>query len=375
MTDWASVMRAVSPRAKTSVVAELAPHFDQMFEHYAIQPGEEQAEFIAQSAHETAGFTTLVEFGPKDYFKRYDGRKDLGNTKPGWGWLYRGRGIFQLTGFFNYRKFGPRVGVDLVKFPDKAAEGFYAAALACIYWCDRSIGQYARAGDVKTVTKKINGGLNGFRDRQVYLAKARKALGVKAPVQQLSGVGFMSVSLEEHDVPLRSDVREVQQRLAALGYHMVGKADGMVGTSTVAAISAFQHDNGLDTTGQLDDATRSAIMDDAAEQRSIPDERANGSPEGSSILSAAGRLKALAGGVGITGGASLADTGLSKVEAVKSYYDRAKDILEPFAALKAVVFSGTGLAVIAVAVAIAVGVYAWRIDRARTEDFRTHKTA
>ncbi|MCB1466660.1 MAG: peptidoglycan-binding protein [Rhizobiaceae bacterium] len=372
MSDWTKVLRAVAPRAKPAVIDEIAPYLDEMFSRYNIADKEEQAQFIAQCAHESASFTTLVEFGSDAYFKRYEWRKDLGNVRRGDGLRYKGRGIFQLTGRANYLKYGRVIGVDLIKEPQKAAQGYYAVQLACIYWTDRHIGPLARAGNIKAVTKKINGGLNGFRDRQIYLARARKALGVVnlADRTPVTSVGFMSTPLVEQSIPDKDMVEKVQKRLFELGYKMVGKADGKVGGSTVAAISAFQHDNGFDTTGHLDDETVEAILHDDADDRPISDERANGKPEDSDILKGAGAIVKGAGGLGIGGAATLATDGLSKVEAAKGYYERVSSVLEPFTAIKAIVFSPAGLSVLAIAVAAGIGFYAWRIRNAQVEAYR-----
>ena len=375
MTDWAKVLRAVAPRAKSSVVDEIAPYIEQLFDHYGIKDREEQAHFIAQSAHESAGFTTLCEFGPDSYFKRYDGRKDLGNVQKGDGLRFKGRGIFQLTGRANYLRLGRKIGVDLIKEPQKAQDGYYAVLIACIYWTDRHIGPLARAGDVRAVTKKINGGLNGFRERQIYTARGRKALGVLAVEDRraVATVGFMSTPLVEQEIPDAAEVKAVQVRLQALGYHMVGKADGAIGTGMVAAISAFQHDNGMETTGHLDDETKDAILASDAEDRPIPDARAEGKPEGSAILANAGALVKGAGGLGAAGAMGLANDGLSKVEAAKGYYERVTSVLEPFAAIKAVVFSTPGICAMVIVAAVAIAVYAHRIRKQHTDDYRSAK--
>lgn len=137
------------------------------------------AHFLAQAAHETTGFRDMVELGPEAYFRRYDGRADLGNTQPGDGARFKGRGIFQLTGRANYRRFGERLGLDLVSRPEVAAEPPIAVVLAGLYWVDRGLNAHADADDAEAVTRRINGGRNGLPDRLARLARAKSVLGLK----------------------------------------------------------------------------------------------------------------------------------------------------------------------------------------------------
>lgn len=138
--------------------------------------------FLSQAAHETGGFRYLSELGSgkdlnkdgyDDYLQRYDFRADLGNNAVGMGPKYRGRGIFQLTGYFNYLAFGKRIGIDLAKFPEKAAEPEVSVTLACVFWSDRKINPLADKDDVLAVTRKINGGRNGLDDRTAYLNRLK----------------------------------------------------------------------------------------------------------------------------------------------------------------------------------------------------------
>lgn len=135
------------------------------------------AHFLAQAAHETMGFLYLKELGGPAYFARYDGRDDLGNTKPGDGARFPGRGIFQLTGRANYANMGPRIGVDLIAHPEKAADPANAVTIACLYWQDKKLSALADADDIRAITKKINGGFNGFDDRKARLIKLKQVLG------------------------------------------------------------------------------------------------------------------------------------------------------------------------------------------------------
>ena len=136
------------------------------------------AHFLAQAAEETGGFIWFRELGAPSYFAKYEHRADLGNTQDGDGYLFRGRGIFMLTGRANYAAMGPKIGMDLIGQPGLAADPNIAAFIACIYWESHNINPLADADDIEGVTRKINGGLNGLATRQAYLAKAKKALGI-----------------------------------------------------------------------------------------------------------------------------------------------------------------------------------------------------
>ncbi|GAA3265828.1 glycoside hydrolase family 19 protein [Sphingomonas yabuuchiae] len=135
------------------------------------------AHFLAQAGHESAGFTRMYEiWGPTPAQRRYEGRADLGNVKAGDGFRYRGRGILQITGRDNYRRFGKLIGVDIESQPDRAAEPAIAIALACAYWTSRRINAAADRDDIEAVTKLINGGLNGINDRLQRLERAKAIL-------------------------------------------------------------------------------------------------------------------------------------------------------------------------------------------------------
>ncbi|MBQ1481351.1 MAG: glycoside hydrolase family 19 protein [Sphingomonas sp.] len=135
------------------------------------------AHFLAQAGHETMSFARMTEiWGPTPAQRRYGGREDLGNVRPGDGFRFRGRGVLQITGRDNYRRFGALVGVDIESQPERAAEPAVAMALACAYWTSRRINAAADRDDVEAVTRLINGGLNGIDDRRARLARAKAIL-------------------------------------------------------------------------------------------------------------------------------------------------------------------------------------------------------
>ncbi len=128
------------------------------------------AHFMAQLIHESGSFRYMEEIASG---QAYEGRADLGNTEPGDGVRFKGRGPIQITGRANYRKFGRRIGIDLEHNPTIAAVPSIGLHLALEYWKDHNLNGLAEADDVVAITRKINGGVNGLDDRKAHLAKLK----------------------------------------------------------------------------------------------------------------------------------------------------------------------------------------------------------
>ena len=141
--------------------------------------GVQLAAFLAQVAHESHNFQSMVEYGGSLDFRKYDPKyapgkaKILGNTRPGDGAKYKGRGFIQITGKYNYKKAGEAIGVDLVKNPKLAEDPAIAAKIAVWYWKTRVQPNVTDWHDIKSVTDPINPGLRGLPDR---LEKFKKYL-------------------------------------------------------------------------------------------------------------------------------------------------------------------------------------------------------
>lgn len=163
----------LTPSGKADIVNGIARRFDALAREHDVSTRLRLCHFLAQAAHETDGFRTLEEYGGASYFLRYEGRQDLGNTQAGDGIRYHGRGIFQLTGRGNYRRFGTIIGIDLEAEPERAKEPDISLLVAFAYWSERAINNAADADDVAAVTKLINGGRNGLAERARYLEKAK----------------------------------------------------------------------------------------------------------------------------------------------------------------------------------------------------------
>jgi putative chitinase len=150
---------------------------------YAIDSPKRQAAFLAQIGHESGRLIYVRElWGPTAVQQTYEPpsekAKDLGNTQNGDGFRYRGRGLIQVTGRANYQSCGDALGLDLVSQPELLEQPGNASLSAAWFWNTHGCNLLADIMDFETITRHINGGLNGFDDRVLLWKMARVALGV-----------------------------------------------------------------------------------------------------------------------------------------------------------------------------------------------------
>lgn len=275
-----NMLKQIAPNAKEEIIGPLVGYLDEYLPKYDINSYLRVCHFIAQAAHESAGFKTLEEYASG---ADYEGRADLGNVKPGDGKRYKGRGIFQLTGRANYRVMGQKLGVDLENKPELAADPLISVRTACEYWNSRKLSIYADLDDVRTITRKINGGYNGFEDRKLYLSRAKAAipkdLAITSakPIQPpVSSDLFANVVIDTKNWPpiprdplvpaivvaKKGDVSDyiddLQSMLFRKGYNII--TDGNYGPKTEAAVKDFQTKAGLQVTGTIDTDTLNRLM-------------------------------------------------------------------------------------------------------------------
>ena len=107
------------------------------------------------------------------------GRRNLGNTQPGDGWKFRGRGLIQITGRHNYATCSLALygNTILLDEPEILAEPDGAVRSACWFWNTRKLNVPADAQDTRTVTKIINGGVTSLPDRQDRYLRYVRILG------------------------------------------------------------------------------------------------------------------------------------------------------------------------------------------------------
>lgn len=150
---------------------------------YGINTPARQAAFLAQIGHESGGLHWINEiWWPTAAQRRYEVRQDLGNNQPGDGYRYRGRGWIQLTGRDNYRRATQRLRArfpdcpDFEESPELVATARWAAMTAADFWHTNNLNALADAGRFESITRLINGGLNGYADRLAKWETARAVL-------------------------------------------------------------------------------------------------------------------------------------------------------------------------------------------------------
>lgn len=160
------------PNARTRV-AFFLPYLNRYMGRYGIVNHLRVCHFLAQIAHESGELRYTRELASG---KEYEGRKDLGNTQPGDGIRYKGRGLIQITGRANYKQISDATGIDFYNHPDWLELPQWATMSACWWWNSRGLNAMADKDELTNITKQINGGKNGLQDRLKYLGRAKRAV-------------------------------------------------------------------------------------------------------------------------------------------------------------------------------------------------------
>lgn len=248
------------------------------FKKYDITTPNRIASFMAQCGHESADFNFLEEnlnYSEQNLLKTFPryfgpGKKNpaeyarqpekianyvymdvnrtpqgaMGNTQPGDGWRFRGRGIKQLTGRNNYTAFAKSVGMTAEDAATYLSTKKGAFESACWFWKINGLEKYADANDITGMTKRINGGTIGLEDRTARYTRAKSILGGSsspAPVAESKSSLFTLKAGSKGD-----SVKKVQTSLKL-------SADGVYGDATVKAVMSWQRSNKYTVNGILDE--------------------------------------------------------------------------------------------------------------------------
>lgn len=282
--DAVGVVSLVAPRRRENYLEAIAEG-GSLFEQYGITTPLRMAHLLAQALHETGGLTVLREnmnysaprlseiFGvnrhsaaltadeadqlaghPEAIAERVYGlcntrkARELGNTTPGDGFRYRGNGVLQTTGRANHRRAGAACGIDLEGNPDLATAPEHALKPALHEWAANDLNVAADKNDIRTITLRINGGLNGLPGREAWFDKVWPLL--KADSQPAN-----SWEASEED----DHVKWLQEALNDLGATPKLSPDGRYGPATRRAVRQFQAAAGIKVDGSAGPITDAAI--------------------------------------------------------------------------------------------------------------------
>lgn len=163
---------AIMPYARPRAATFLDPLNAAMLE-FGITTPARQASFLSQVGHESGSLAYVRELASG---AAYEGRRDLGNTWPGDGVRYKGRGLIQITGRANYAACGKALGLDLLARPELLEQIVNACRSAGWFWQSNGLNALADAGDQVRVTRRVNGGTNGLAERLALFAAAQRVL-------------------------------------------------------------------------------------------------------------------------------------------------------------------------------------------------------
>ncbi len=158
-----------------SRAALYAPFIAEAMHEFEISSAPRQAAFLAQICHESGSLRYTEEIASGE---AYEGRADLGNTQPGDGKRYKGRGLLQLTGRANYRAAGAALNMELEDAPHLLTGVSTACLASAWWWREHGCNELADKDAFGSLTKRINGGYTGLDDRIQHWLRARKVLGI-----------------------------------------------------------------------------------------------------------------------------------------------------------------------------------------------------
>jgi len=261
---------------------------------YDITTKRRVAHFVSQCAHESNNFRSLTEnlnysekalnavfgryFGssPKrnaaeyarnpemianyvymDEFRKYK----MGNVNEGDGWLFRGRGLKQLTGRDNYTRFGRYIGMSAEEAAEYVSTFSGAIESACWFWDTNNLNSIADTDDVTKMTRKINGGKIGLADRQERYAKCMAVLGEPKYQLDLDDPDDTDDEVDIEDIGvLRRGSRGPGVKMMQEALGLVG-CDGIFGRGTEQVVKRWQRKQGLDADGVVGPKSLDILFD------------------------------------------------------------------------------------------------------------------
>lgn len=162
-------LKAIYKEADPKLILKFVDPLNTTLNEFEINTPQRIRMFLAQIGHESGQLRYVKELASGE---AYEGREDLGNTSPGDGVRYKGRGLIQITGKRNYLLCGLGLSLPLLETPELLEEPVHAARSAGWFWYNENLNSLADMGLFEKVTRRINGGVNGYADRYKLYQRA-----------------------------------------------------------------------------------------------------------------------------------------------------------------------------------------------------------
>ena len=166
-------LKAVYKEAPESRLKKFLDPLNETLQRFEINTPVRIQMFLAQIGHESGELRYVLELASG---QSYEGRKDLGNTQIGDGVKYKGRGLLQITGRNNYVLCGMCLDLPLLENPELLEQHPYSSLSSGWFWSTNNLNSFCDANDFERLTKKINGGLNGYANRLLLYQRAKKVI-------------------------------------------------------------------------------------------------------------------------------------------------------------------------------------------------------
>jgi len=169
LTD--QILKQIYPFSSLSNRLKYLPYLNQYLKEYGIITKQRLCCYLAQIGHESGHLNYSEEIASG---KTYEGRKDLGNTEIGDGERFKGRGLIQITGRSNYNRLSNYFGVDFIQEPELLESPEFAVKSSLWFWKINKLNNICDLGNFELLTRRINGGLNGLKDRKEIFDRCQK---------------------------------------------------------------------------------------------------------------------------------------------------------------------------------------------------------
>ncbi|MDM0002818.1 hypothetical protein QTI24_29800 [Variovorax sp. J22P240] len=188
-------LRHIMPSLLQQKAEIYLPYLQVVMHEFGINTPLRQAAFLAIIAYESGELTHLEEvWGPNAFQLKYEMNKSLGNTQPGDGKRFKGRGVVMVTGRGNYARFGKLLDMDFISKPELMSTPEVAILIGADFWEERGLNKFADAGDISGIQRRVSGGVRGLDQLSKYYRRAKETFGINDAIRDPTGSSAPALS-------------------------------------------------------------------------------------------------------------------------------------------------------------------------------------